>query len=241
MPTELRRKDVKSLVQQGRAQLVDVLPAREFKREHLPGAINLPLSDLNAESARQLRRDIAIIVYGAEQSCDLSARAAWRLESMGFQEVYRYTAGKTDWIAGGLDTEGTDANKPRLKQLLRKNVMTCTSRDRLGALKNRRGHANDLCVVLNDRNIVLGAISGEAWQKNPLMTAGEAMDPAPLTFRPSMDRTEALRDLRKLDLKQVLITTSDGELLGVVSRSQRTNHKGDHVETDRPAPVSRAS
>jgi rhodanese-related sulfurtransferase len=36
MPIEIRRKDVKTLVAQGRAQLVEVLSAHEYKREHLP-------------------------------------------------------------------------------------------------------------------------------------------------------------------------------------------------------------
>ena len=56
------RGDVQRLVAQG-AQLVDVLPAREFAGEHLPGAINLPLKELNAETARQLDRERPVIVY----------------------------------------------------------------------------------------------------------------------------------------------------------------------------------
>src|SRR5262249_19002649 len=138
MPTELRRKDVKSLVQQGRAQLVEVLPAREYKREHLPKAINIPLRELNAETAQQLKKDQAIIIYCADYACDLSARAVWRLESMGFQEVYRYTAGKADWLAAGFDTEGVESKKPRLKHVLKRNVLTCSPKDRLGTIKNRR-------------------------------------------------------------------------------------------------------
>ena len=31
----------------------------------------------------------------------MSNRAAWRLESLGFTQVYRYTAGKRDWFAFG--------------------------------------------------------------------------------------------------------------------------------------------
>jgi hypothetical protein len=32
----------------------------------------------------------------------MSARAAWRLEGLGFPQVRRYTPGKMDWLAGGL-------------------------------------------------------------------------------------------------------------------------------------------
>jgi rhodanese-related sulfurtransferase len=225
MPTELRRKDVKALIQQGRAQLVEVLPAKEYKREHLPKAINIPLSHLNPETAQQLRKDQAIIVYCADYACDVSARAAWRLESMGFQEVYRYTAGKADWLSAGFDTEGTEANKPRLKQILKRNVLTCAPRDRVGVIKNRRPNPNDVCVVLNDRGIVLGLIEGEAWEQDPLKTAAEVMNPAPRTFRPNSDPTEVMKDMRKDDLENVLVTTSDGELLGFIQRREKKTKK----------------
>jgi len=112
MPIEIRRKDVKTLVMQGRAQLVEVLPASEYKREHLPEAVNIPLDTMTAETTRVLRKDVAVIVYCADFQCDLSARAAWRLETMGFQEVYRYTPGKADWLAAGFETN----NKKNTKQ-----------------------------------------------------------------------------------------------------------------------------
>ena len=221
MPTELRRRDVKALIQQGRAQLVDVLPAREYKREHLPKAINIPVGGLNPETAQRLRKDQAIIVYCADYKCDFSARAAWRLESMGFQEVYRYTAGKADWLAAGFDTEGHDATKPRLKQVLKRSILTCAPKDRLGTVKNRRPRPTDVCVVLNDRGIVLGVIEGEAWDRDPLKTAAEVMNPAPRTFRPDSDPTEVMKDLRKEDLDHALVTTSDGELVGFVQRREK--------------------
>ena len=225
MPTELRRKDVKALIQQGRAQLVEVLPAREYKREHLPKAINIPLSHLNPETAQQLRKDQAIIIYCADYASDMSARAAWRLESMGFQEVYRYTAGKSDWLSAGYDTEGAEANKPRLKQILKRNALTCVPRDRLGVIKNRRPNPTDVCVVLNDRGIVLGLIEGEAWEKDPLKTAAEVMNPAPRTFRPNSDPIEVMKELRKDDMDNALVTTSDGELLGFVQRTEKKARK----------------
>ena len=131
MPIEIRRKDLKTLVAQGRVQLVEVLPPAEFKKEHLPGAINIPLESLTAEEAKTLRKDVAVIVYCADFQCDLSARAAWRLETMGFQEVYRYTPGKADWLAAGWETEGTQAKKIRIRQMIQKDVATCALRERL--------------------------------------------------------------------------------------------------------------
>jgi len=224
MPIEIRRKDVKTLVAQGRAQLVEVLPSAEYKKEHLPKAISLPLDKLTAETTKPIRKDQAVIVYGANYLCDLSARAAWRLESMGFQEVYRYTPGKEDWIAAGYETEGTNASKQRLKQHLKTNVQTCLLRDRMQDVQNRRG-TNDICVVLNDRNIVMGVIEGDAWNANPLSRAAEAMKPGPRTFRPDADPKEITKELRKDDLENAIVTTSDGELLGVLRIGQKKTQK----------------
>ena len=112
MPIEIRRKDVKTLIAQDRAQIVEVLSPSEYKKEHLPKAVNMPLETVTPENTKQLRKDQAVIVYCANYQCDLSARAAWRLESMGFQEVYRYTPGKEDWIASGYETEGANADRP---------------------------------------------------------------------------------------------------------------------------------
>src|SRR5213083_2990703 len=138
MPVEIRRKDLKTLVAQGRAQLIEVLPASEYKKEHLPLAINIPLENLTAEATKPLRKDMAVIVYCADFQCDLSARAAWRLESLGFQEVYRYTPGKADWLAAGWETEGAEAKKTRIREMIHKDVLTCALRERLEDVKSRR-------------------------------------------------------------------------------------------------------
>lgn len=45
------------------AQLVEVLPEQEYAEEHLPGAINLPLKQLDAHSAAQLDKRRAVVVY----------------------------------------------------------------------------------------------------------------------------------------------------------------------------------
>lgn len=224
MPIEIRRKDVKTLVAQNRAQLVEVLPTAEYQKEHLPKAINIPLDALTPENTKQLRKDQAVIVYCANYQCDLSARAAWRFESMSFQEVYRYTPGKEDWVAAGYETEGANASRPRLKQYLKTNVQTCLLRDRMQDIQNRRG-SNDICVVLNDRNVVMGVIQGEAWNANPLSRASEVMDPGPRTFRPDGDPREILKELKKDEVDNALVTTSDGELLGVLRVGQKKSHK----------------
>jgi rhodanese-related sulfurtransferase len=225
MPIEIRRKDVKTLVAQDRVQLLDVLPAAEFKKEHLPQAVNIPLESLTQETTKSLRKDVAVIVYGDDFQCDLSARAAWRLESMGFQEVYRYTPGKADWLAAGWQTEGTQARKIRIRQMIHKDVATCSLRERLEDVKSRRRPNQDICVVINDRNIVMGVIQGETWDANPLSRVADIMQPGPQTIRPDLDPKDAQKILRHYEAPEAIVTTSDGELLGIIRIAQKKSQK----------------
>ena len=51
MPHDIARDQVKRLMADG-AAIVEVLPREEFDREHLPGAISLPLDELKPEPVR---------------------------------------------------------------------------------------------------------------------------------------------------------------------------------------------
>lgn len=62
MPTPIDRHDVQRLVAEG-AQIVEVLPRAEYEEEHLPGAINIPLKELNRETARALKLGQPVVVY----------------------------------------------------------------------------------------------------------------------------------------------------------------------------------
>lgn len=62
MPREVFREEVRELLDGG-AQLVDVLPSAEYEEDHLPGAINIPLKELDRETTAPLRRDAPVIVY----------------------------------------------------------------------------------------------------------------------------------------------------------------------------------
>ncbi len=62
MPTPIGRDEVRQLLDNG-AQLVEVLPEDDYQDEHLPGAINIPLKTLAAETAGRLERERVVIVY----------------------------------------------------------------------------------------------------------------------------------------------------------------------------------
>jgi hypothetical protein len=62
----------------------------------------------------------------------MSRRAAWRLENMGFRDIHDYVDSKLDWMAAGLPTEGTNAQRPRAGEVARKDVPTCGLKENVG-------------------------------------------------------------------------------------------------------------
>ncbi len=102
----------------------------------------------------------------------MSPRAAWRLESLGFIEVYDYAAGKADWLAWGLPREGTSAGIPTVGDLARRDVPTCGLGEKVSAVRQRiRAAGWEECVITNDRRIVLGLLRGKGLDADPDATA----------------------------------------------------------------------
>jgi rhodanese-related sulfurtransferase len=62
VPIQIDREEAQRLLKSG-ANLVDVLPAPEYKRQHLAGAISIPLKQLNRDTTAILQRDVPVIVY----------------------------------------------------------------------------------------------------------------------------------------------------------------------------------
>lgn len=62
MTTSIATDELRRLLDQG-AQLLDVMPAKEFAEDHLPGAVNVPLTDLDADTAATLDPGRPVVVY----------------------------------------------------------------------------------------------------------------------------------------------------------------------------------
>ncbi len=63
MPAAVDRAEVRRLVAEEGAQLAEVLPRAEYDEEHLPGAVHLPLKQLDAGTAGVLDRSRPVVVY----------------------------------------------------------------------------------------------------------------------------------------------------------------------------------
>ncbi len=147
----------------------------------------------------------------------MSPRAAWRLESLGFGEVYDYTVGKLDWMAAGLPTEGTNAGLSRAGDLARKDTPTCSLDEQLGAVRDRV-HALgwDAVVVVNVERIVFGLLRAKELAFDGEQPIAQAMRPGPSTFRPYVLAKEMVHSMVEHKLESSPITTSDGRLVGLL-------------------------
>jgi predicted transcriptional regulator len=149
----------------------------------------------------------------------MSPRAAWRLESIGFTQVYDYVAGKADWGSAGLPLEGSRGSDTRVVAHLNLDVPTCTLDERLDSVRARVHTAgSDTCLVVNDEQIVLGRLGRPALTGGDDVTVEEAMSAGPSTVRPSLELDRAVERMRRQDLTTLPVTTSEGRLLGLLER-----------------------
>ena len=84
----------------GLVTVIDVRPDDEYRQGHLPGSINLPLSELT-RLLESLPRDQAIIAYCRGPYCVLAFEAVAALRARGF-EARRLEDGFPEWKAAGL-------------------------------------------------------------------------------------------------------------------------------------------
>ena len=158
----------------------------------------------------------------------MSPRAAWRLESLGFGEVYDYVAGKVDWLAAGLPTEGTNATRPRAGDVARKEVPTARLDEELGDVRKRvRASGWDAVVVTNNERVVFGLLRSKELDNEPDLRIEQAMRPGPSTFRPNLAIREMADYMSSHNLENSPITTSDGRLVGLLYREDAIRVAGE--------------
>jgi predicted transcriptional regulator len=147
----------------------------------------------------------------------MSPRAAWRLESLGFTEVYEYSAGKSDWGAFGLPLEGTATKSVHVKSIARADVPTCGLEDTVSSARVRAGDWGT-CIVVNDQRIVFGRLFKEQLEGDPNARVGDVMRQGTSTFRPNVSAAKILDHMDRRHHETALVTTSDGRLVGLVLR-----------------------
>jgi rhodanese-related sulfurtransferase len=88
--------------------LIETLGPKYYEDAHLPGAINIPHTRVDALAPELVPdKSAQIVVYCSNRACQNSPQAARRLAALGYENVYDYEEGKQDWIEAGLSTESS--------------------------------------------------------------------------------------------------------------------------------------
>ena len=103
------RDTLKEMLDRGEPfALVEVLPRGQYRKFHLPGAVNAPLDRDFAQTMEKLvpDRHETVVVYCSDAHCQASPQAGRMLEEMGYTDVLHYPGGKKEWRGSGLPLEG---------------------------------------------------------------------------------------------------------------------------------------
>lgn len=99
--------------------LLDARPAEDYAAGHLPGAINVPMTEIKPEKGT-LRSDLAaakgIIVYGNDPGDTYAIGATKRLLRAGQKGARLYSGGVREWKNNGLKLDGAGAAGADSKQ-----------------------------------------------------------------------------------------------------------------------------
>lgn len=98
------RKELTERSKQGLVTVLDVRPAEEYASGHIPGAINVPLKDIE-KCIADLPGGQDVIAYCRGSYCVLAFEAVAKLRKKGIG-ARRLEEGYPEWKAAGLPVEG---------------------------------------------------------------------------------------------------------------------------------------
>lgn len=95
--TRLTPEQAHEMIEGQHPRVIDVRPEGMYRRGHLAGAVDYPLPDIDAETAKAIigALDTPVVVYC--QSGVHSLLAARELKSLGYTHVYDMAGGISAW------------------------------------------------------------------------------------------------------------------------------------------------
>jgi rhodanese-related sulfurtransferase len=211
MITRVDAVEARRLMAEG-VRVVDVLPASIYTQEHLPGAESMPLETFEPGQIESWDRSAPVVVYCFDQHCDLSGRAAARLDCLGLTGVHDLIGGRAAWTALGYPTEGSVGDRRRVADYV--SPAATMPIDGVTGDIAALGQQRYPIPVVDADGRVLGAVDPMAAGLNRDTPVAELMIPAPGTIRGEMRVDDVVRQLDKDGLDHVLVTTVDGTLVG---------------------------
>lgn len=127
--------------------------------------------------------------------------------------------GKVDWLAHKLEVEGERADAPTVGGVMRDDVVRCAPTDRVAdVLESIKRSPYPFAVVTTEDGCVLGRAPASALDPSSDAPVWDVAEPGPKTFRPHHSLGNVAGHLVEKDLRWAIVTTPEGQLLGVASR-----------------------
>src|SRR5947209_8770599 len=103
MSALITRDQLRAEINAGTVTVVETLGPAYYESGHLPGAINIPHTQVRELAGSLLPdKDAAIVTYCSNTACRDSEIAANQLIALGYSNVRKYAEGKQDWTEAGL-------------------------------------------------------------------------------------------------------------------------------------------
>lgn len=97
-------QDASTLFAEKKAVIIDVREDNEWQEQHIPGAIHIPIAQLNSKlNVLEEYKNTPVIMQC--KSGRRSAQAAVQLKAAGFKNIYNLDGGILAWNKAGLATE----------------------------------------------------------------------------------------------------------------------------------------
>lgn len=103
------RERLRRRVRDGEVTVLDVRPPEEYRAGHIPGALNVPLSEIR-KRLRDLPRGREIVAYCRGPYCVMAVKAVEILNKQGFS-AHRMEDGVVEWRARGWTLESDPSRR----------------------------------------------------------------------------------------------------------------------------------
>jgi rhodanese-related sulfurtransferase len=75
--------------------IIDSRSPEAYQKEHIPGAVNIPHREMNAETTSSLERSALVVIYCDGIGCNASTKGALNMTRLGFR--VKELIGGLDW------------------------------------------------------------------------------------------------------------------------------------------------
>ena len=162
----------------------------------------------------------------------MSPRAAARLVTLGFREVYDYEGGKLDWLGAGLPRDGDDAAKLTVGDIARPGLPTARLGDRADTVLGKMAlGAWPQAMVVDEAGVVLGRLRKSRLQESPAELVDVLLEEGPSTARANEDLVATVKGMRADDIHFLLVSAPEGHPIGLLFLQDATRRLGKGEQT----------